>query len=128
MLQIVKEIKRVSDIEYSLEYRWKDEKNAGYSFPCNESGETFELNECAKESLKFCQENSDKFDDPFVETRHYTYIEPAVGKCKCGREITLDGGYMGAVQCECGQWYNLFGQELIAPEYWKENEDWILKK
>jgi hypothetical protein len=29
---------------------------------------------------------------------------------------------MGACQCEnCGQWYNIFGQELIDPEYW---EDW----
>lgn len=39
MLQIIKERKRVSDIEYSLEYRWNDDRNAGYSFPCNENGE-----------------------------------------------------------------------------------------
>ena len=122
MLTIVKEEKRVSEIEYSLEYRFRADKNAGYSFPCNEKGEVLELSERMKESLNYCQYNSNKFYEPFVERRRVDYIEPAVGKCECGREVTLEAGFIGAFQCECGKWYNLFGQELADPEYWEEYE------
>ena len=27
---------------------------------------------------------------------------------------------MGAFECACGQWYNMFGQELNPPEDWEE--------
>ena len=26
--------------------------------------------------------------------------------------------------CECGQWYNAFGQALKNPEFWYEDEDY----
>lgn len=48
-------------------------------------------------------------------------MNPAVGKCSCGREVILDADYSGAVQCGCGRWYNLFGQELRDPRYWEED-------
>ena len=51
------------------------------------------------------------------------YREPAHGICRCGEEVTLIDEYMGSCQCEnCGQWYNLFGQELLPPNQWEE--DW----
>ena len=56
------------------------------------------------------------------EEEEFTITEPAVGRCSCGAEVILDtDDYMGAVECEeCGQWYNLFGQALVDPEYWEE--------
>ena len=58
------------------------------------------------------------------EAREYTYINPAVGLCSCGKEVVLDSDYQGAVRCECGRWYNLFGQELRDPKYWEEDYEY----
>lgn len=42
----------------------------------------------------------------------------------CGSRVYLGGPgytpYMGVVQCNCGQWYNIFGQALKPPEDWEE--------
>ena len=47
-------------------------------------------------------------------------------KCNCGTEVLLDPSYSyyGGVRCEkCGQWFNLFGQELVDPTYWGLDDD-----
>lgn len=49
------------------------------------------------------------------------------GVCPCcGRRVYLGGNgfspYMGLVECECGQWYNVFGQALKPPEDWDKEE------
>ena len=45
------------------------------------------------------------------ETSHrLAYIEGATVRCSCGAAHQLDG--RGDSQCECGQPYNTFGQEL----------------
>jgi len=35
-----------------------------------------------------------------------------VGTCPCGREVTIQ---FDDTECECGRYYNLFGQELVPP-------------
>ena len=62
----------------------------------------------------------------FIKDEH-TYMNPAVGLCSCSKEVILvgehaEGIYGGTVQCECGRWYNLFGQELRDPKYWEDDE------
>lgn len=39
--------------------------------------------------------------------------------CDCGREVYVDGPTR---VCECGKYYNGFGQELAPPEEWDEEE------
>jgi hypothetical protein len=57
-------------------------------------------------------------------TKHeWTYMNPAIGICSCGKDVVLECDHAGAVQCECGKWYNLFGQSLIDPKYWYEDDD-----
>lgn len=42
--------------------------------------------------------------------------------CHCGRMISADDAdASGAIQCECGRWYNQFGQALKDPSKWSEN-------
>lgn len=49
------------------------------------------------------------------------YKPPAYGTCHCGGTVELTDEYMGACECpNCGQWYNLFGQELLPPDMWEE--------
>ena len=48
-----------------------------------------------------------------------------VGLCKCGQEVLLMDTYMGATDCpNCGQWYNVFGQELKDPDEWGLDDEW----
>lgn len=55
--------------------------------------------------------------------RSWRAHDPAHGTCSCGREVFLWDQYQGACECECGKWYNLFGQELVPPEYWHDDDD-----
>ena len=52
------------------------------------------------------------------------FVNPAIGKCSCGAEVILDSDYYGAVRCDCGRWYNLFGQSLKDPKYWEEDDEY----
>jgi hypothetical protein len=49
----------------------------------------------------------------------WSWTEPAVAICECGKEITLD---YDAQECEhCGRLHNLFGQELLPRHMWEED-------
>jgi hypothetical protein len=76
----------------------------------------------AQTNYKACL-TDDRLTEAELTTRVHTYTEPAIGKCSCGSLVTLDADYMGAVKCECGRWYNLFGQSLRDPEYWERDDD-----
>ena len=100
-----------------------DGHNNGLGFPCDENGNLSEdLNPAAKENYEYAMKHPDKyvrFNKVVKYIRHYT--EPAKGKCHCGQEMYLTNDYMGACQCpKCGQWYNVWGQELLPPERWED--------
>lgn len=124
MIQNYVPSQRRTVVEYDL--RFDDGCGNGFAFPCDENGNLHnDLHLCAIENYKWCLENPDKFVrfNKIVKTT-YAVKEPAHGTCHCGSEVYLSGGYYGACQCdECGQWYNLSGQELRPPEDWEENLD-----
>jgi hypothetical protein len=122
MLKIIKERTPETIREYYIEFKYKDDPEAGFCFPATSSGEP-DFSSMSPEAIanyKACLTDDRLIQEEF-EPREWTYINPAVGKCSCGREVILDADYMGAVQCECGRWYNLFGQSLIDPKYWEED-------
>jgi hypothetical protein len=110
--------------EYNLVF--DDGYNNGYSFPCDENGNLFDdLQPAAIENYQWCLEHPDKFVR-FNKVIKYDYRvkEDAHGICYCGNLVYLYDEYYGACQCDqCGQWYNLSGQELLPPEEWQENFD-----
>ena len=115
--------------EYSREFTYLD-GDGGFSFPCDENGKLAEdMHECAKENYAWAMEHPEKFSEYnefHVEVRRFTHTH---GTCSCGTEVELWDQYYGACQCpKCGQWYNLFGQSLVSPEYWEtdpsEEEYW----
>lgn len=116
----------VTERDYALEYT--DRMGNGFSFPCDESGNPLGLTDAALKNLEWCRNNTDKFEYPgIVKTYKRRYREPTTGTCSCGETVELWDQYMGACECpRCGKWYNLFGQELLHPKYWEEdnNEDW----
>ena len=102
----------------TYELVFDDGYNNGFGFPCNANGKLLYSEE----------ENPAAFDHPekfvrfnkIIEYKH-SIRDNAHGTCECGNEVELYDEYYGACQCEkCGQWYNLFGQELNPPTYWEE--------
>ena len=120
MLKIISERTPMKHITYHIEFT--DEYGNGFCFNADDNGNIIIENEVQRENYELALAHPEKFvhyNELTKRVQHYT--EPAHGICKCGQEIALQDEYMGACQCEkCGQWYNLFGQEVLDPEYWND--------
>lgn len=111
--------------EYTIEFSYKDDPDAGFCFPATREGEPDFEAMCpeAKANYESCL-TDDRLTEPEFYVKKHTYVNPAVGRCICGTEVVLDSDYDGAVRCECGRWYNLFGQSLRDPKYWEEDYEY----
>jgi hypothetical protein len=119
--KIISERHRVEEVIYSRDFQLTGEDEAtGYSFPCDRTGKpdkTDEHYDAWKDNFRYCLEHPEKYEDRgCVETKH-SYIEPAYVQCSCGGKIYLQGD----TECTCGQWYNQFGQALLPPKYWDDD-------
>ncbi len=117
MIKIIKERTPITKTEFYIDFTYKDDPDSGYCFPANLDG-TPALDKMCPEAIANYESclTDDRLTEEFrKEVCNYT--EPAVGQCVCGKEVVLDSDYMGAVQCDCGRWYNLFGQSLKDPKY-----------
>lgn len=125
MLKIVKERTPETITEYYIEFTCKDDPNAGFCFPATKEDKPnfFQMCNEAHDNYNRCLVDK-ALDGPEFITNTRTYINPAVGRCSCGSLVTLDSDYMGAVRCECGRWYNIFGQSLKDPKYWEEDYEY----
>ena len=120
-----------SEIEEIVEYElvFYVERGGGLGFPCDENGnvDRSKLMEPAIKNLDYALSHPEDYPYAWNEIEKNTrrYRNPASGICKCGERIDLYNEYMGACECPCcGQWWNLFGQELNNPETWSRGEDW----
>lgn len=112
-----------TSVEYTLEFFF--DRTGGFSFPCDEYGNILPLKSPeAAENLEWCRNHPEKFEFIEIRRRKYNWREPDSGTCYCGERVELVDEYCGACQCpKCGQWYNLFGQELLSPEEWEMDDD-----
>lgn len=111
----------VEIVERSIEFT--DAEGSGFSFDCDENGTPVFRCDGAKENYEYAMQHPEIYTDQFNEfvTRRRMVTEPASGTCRCGESIELWDQYQGACECpKCGRWYNLFGQELLKPEYWED--------
>ena len=123
-LKIIKEREPKEIITYSLDFDYKDDSGGGFTFPCNQHGEILrdEMPQTAIANYIRCMRDN-RLTSPYIRTHRNHWVEPAIGKCVCGEQVLLENQYMGACQCpKCGQWYNIYGQSLIPPEYWEDDE------
>lgn len=104
------------------------DRTGGYGFPCDKDGKLLPgTNEVAKRNYEEALKHPERYPYAFneVEKRTVRNRHPATGVCKCGERIELFNDYMGARECpNCGQWWNLFGQELNDVSTWRHGEDW----
>lgn len=135
MLNIIRQRTTHTEVEYRIDFT--DADGCGFSFPCDEHGniqfddDNPELGRAQRDNYDYAMSHKERFTAEYAKfnTRKYTVIDPAVGKCVCGEIVELYDQYQGACSCpKCGQWYNLFGQSLVDPEYWEndvsESEPW----
>lgn len=127
MITIVRERKQVNEKHWVHEFWWETPLGGGYSFDVAPNGELLavapkEARANYEYALTLPFVNGRQLYDAGVKEHKNTYVEPAVGRCRCGELVTLAPYYMGATSCpKCGQWYNVTGQELIPPQYWEDD-------
>ena len=114
-------------IEYELVFYV--ERGCGLGFPCDENGnvDRSKLSEPAIKNLDYALAHPEKYPYAWnkVEKTVRHYRNPASGICHCGVRIDLIDEDMWACQCyNCGQWWNLAGQELKDRSQWEEGDDW----
>ena len=126
MIEIIKERKVRVEKEYWINFDCKDDPSCGFIFPANsdESPALDRMPDEARYNYFQCEMNFDKYDRWFEE-RNVTVVEPAIGRCACGAEVELESySREGALKCDnCGRWYNTFGQNLVDPIYWTEDDE-----
>jgi len=110
-----------TDIFYEVSFM--HDANGGFGFPCDKEGNLKPLHPDGQRNYEYCMAHPEKFSYEWNRIRRYEhhYIEPAHGDCICGRTVYLEDHYYGACQCDCGRWYNIYGQELLPPEQWEED-------
>lgn len=111
--------------EISYEIVFYSEPGGGFGFPCDEQGNVAikDLQPAAIKNYEYALAHPEKFPYAYneIEKRRNTWKEPASGICKCGKRISLTDDYLGACECpHCGQWWNLFGQQLQPVEHWND--------
>lgn len=123
MLKDIVRSERKLEITYGL--RFFVDAGGGCEFPCDANGNVKlnQMTEVAIENYKDCLAHPEKFPYAYNEVHEYRrWIKDSpYGTCHCGERVYLENQYMGACQCpKCGQWYNLFGQDLLPPNEWEE--------
>lgn len=114
----------ITKVEYELMF--DDGHYNGFGFLCDKYGNVSLTNEAAKENYEYCLIHKDEFvRSGVIEKNEWSYREPNSGVCNCGKRIELFNEYLGGCECpHCGQWWNVWGQELNNPETWSNGEDW----
>jgi hypothetical protein len=81
---------------------------AGFGFPCDRDGlvDAAALPEAASANYRRAQDG--EFGAGELQDLSRTIMDPARGRCDCGRTLTL----WGDQACDCGRLYNSAGQEL----------------
>lgn len=125
MAQIIKQSERIHHVEYEFSFQWADDPGSGFVFPCDEQGNIFmdQLQLPGLENLQKCLDGTYNVLPGKLEKLEWSYTEPAILKCDCGREVYLDNTL--ANSCECGREYSLFGQLLAPRSQW--GEEWTVQ-
>ncbi len=118
MIEIIREAYTEEKLKYELVFRHYKSPDGGYAFPCDKDGRVAikDMQHAGIVNyIRCCLGSAKKLGvREHVETIRHSNI----GKCGCGREISLDNF---TNECECGALYNWCGQELRPRNEWEED-------
>ena len=109
-MEIIQEAQRKSNTEYTREFKYSNDHDAGFSFPCDSKGNLLSLRPAAQENYNKIQLGQEDVIDEGVHITTSWWWEPAVGKCDCGRKLTLSDPLDNF--CDCGLCFNSSGQRV----------------
>lgn len=121
MLSNIVRPERKLEVTYGL--RFFVDAGGGAEFPCDADGNVklAIMTEATRNNYKDCLAHPERFPYAWNEIHKYSrwVKDTPYGTCHCGERVYLFDEYMVACQCgKCGQWYNLFGEELLPPSEW----------
>lgn len=109
---------------FSLGFLFKNDRNAGFSFPCDRDGTPLlgEMSPERQENLRKCLSGEHAVVPEGVIDLGHMYYRPAEGRCSaCETIVILESSWLNV--CEtCGQNYNGSGQQLTPQRQWEEYE------
>lgn len=119
MLKIIRQREHVERLSYGLHFDAIDpatgkpfERGNGVGFDCDEHGAIIETDpQCLAHVRDVRAKVGTEFSEPYINTFRSHWVEPAVGRCSCGREVVLSDPLDN--ECECGACYNMSGQAVI---------------
>ncbi len=126
MSQIIKKSVRREIVEHFAVYTDLDCKGAGYSFPCDASGNIAldEMEPAGIENYHLCRLREINVEYKGIETYKRSWVDPAMLQCDCGEKVELYDPLDNV--CNCGAIYNMSGQRVrcLSTEadepYWPE--------
>lgn len=119
MGKIIRRGERVERVEYYLSFERNDLPGAGFSFPCDQQGNVYRdrLQPAGLENLADCLSGVHNVTAEGVKESHWSFWQPGILKCDCGREVELHGF---TNTCQCERDYNQSGQLLAPRSQWGE--------
>jgi hypothetical protein len=133
MAKIIKQRERKTHTEYELCFYEKSTNEVVWGFPllngkgrdvvpCKQ-GKINTYEECTEEECTWWNNYIKAKEDETLyseeEEKKWSWTEPAIAICECGKEISLD---YDAQECEhCGRLHNILGQELLPRHMWEED-------
>jgi hypothetical protein len=119
MAHIIRQSERVTRTEYCLVFEWEGMPGAGFSFDCDQAGnvDREQLQPASLDNLEKCLSGEHAVIAKGVKTSSWSYREPGILQCDCGREVFLDGF---TCPCDCGRDYNQSGHLLAPRSQWGE--------
>lgn len=112
MTEYIRHGKRVKVERYARSFVWRDTEGAGFNFDCNKEGNPLSLEKAARDNFQACITGKYTVIDEGVIDVSYSYWEPAIIKCQCGRPLSLNASFTNS--CACGREYNGGGQLLAG--------------
>jgi hypothetical protein len=123
-LEMLTRREKIYYTEYRLVFDSKTRPGSGYSFPCDKDGVLIQEADNPGRDERFLEVKADEnYEFMGLKEYRHSYIEPASGKCKCGKIVYLDWDNGHGIDCECGRIYNLSGQELAPRSQWDDRYD-----
>ena len=97
MLKIIRQREHVERLSYGLHFDAIDpatgkpfERGNGVGFDCDEHGAIIETDpQCLAHVRDVRAKVGTEFSEPYINTFRSHWVEPAVGRCSCGREVVL---------------------------------------
>jgi hypothetical protein len=117
-MNIIRHSETVRCVRYTRSFEWIDCPGGGFAFESDENGnvDVSKLTPAQLASWRVATDKSRCIDEG-LRVERWSYHEPAVGRCVCGRQVAL-ARFTNA--CDCGRDYNGSGQLLAPREQWGE--------